>query len=111
MKKIKEIKFIAKSAQEAADRVRDELGPGGRVISVRQHTGTGVGRFLSAPKLEVVAVLEAPDNNPAPSVATPPTVSEQEFQTEGELHQPPYPLRRRSKPPAMRKPVRPNGSN
>lgn len=70
MKKIKEIKFIAKSAQEAADRVRDELGPGGRVISVRQHTGTGMGRFLSAPKLEVVAVLEAPDEvqQPAPAV-------------------------------------------
>ena len=51
----REIRFIAKSAQEAVEQVRNELGPDAKVISVRQVTGTGLQRFLKAPQLEIVA--------------------------------------------------------
>lgn len=51
----REIRFVAKSAQEAVDHVRRELGSDARVISVRQVTGSGLQRFLKAPQLEIVA--------------------------------------------------------
>lgn len=51
----RELRFVAKSAQEAVERVRNELGPNARVISVRQVTGSGLQRFLKAPRLEIVA--------------------------------------------------------
>ncbi|MCH8473751.1 MAG: hypothetical protein LAT55_00805 [Opitutales bacterium] len=49
------IRFIAKSAQEAAAIVRERLGPEGRVISVEQIMGSGLKRFVSAPRLQIVA--------------------------------------------------------
>lgn len=49
------IRFIAKSAQEAAAIVQERLGPEGRVISVEQVTGSGLKRFISSPQLQIVA--------------------------------------------------------
>ncbi|MCZ6674860.1 MAG: hypothetical protein O7C75_18170, partial [Verrucomicrobia bacterium] len=63
----REIRFIAKSAHEAADHVRRELGPEAQVISVRQVTGSGLQRFLKAPQLEIVAR----EFEVQPEVATP----------------------------------------
>ena len=43
------------SAQEAVVQIREKLGPEAEVISVQQMKGSGLERFLSSPKLEVVA--------------------------------------------------------
>lgn len=69
----KEVRFIVKSAQEAVERVHAELGPKGRVISVRQIVGSGLQRFLVAPKLEIIATLmeEAPEQTAAQGAAQP----------------------------------------
>lgn len=53
--KPRELRFIAKSAQEAVEHVRRELGPEAKVISVRQVTGSGLQKFLKAPRLEIIA--------------------------------------------------------
>ncbi len=73
----REIRFIAKSAQEAVDRVCNELGPEAQVISVRQVTGSGLQRFLTAPQLEIVAreveaKSEVPTANSEPKVTPDP---------------------------------------
>jgi flagellar biosynthesis protein FlhF len=49
------IRFVAKSASEAAEVVRTRLGPEGRVISVEQVAGSGLRRFISSPQLQIVA--------------------------------------------------------
>ena len=43
------------SAQEAVVQIREKLGPEAEVVSVKQVKGSGLERFLSSPKLEVVA--------------------------------------------------------
>lgn len=58
MKKVSkplEKRFIVRSAQEAVTQVREVLGPDAQVISVRQVKGSGLQRFLAAPRLEIVA--------------------------------------------------------
>ncbi len=50
-------KFVVSSAEEAVKAIRERLGETARVISVRQVEGGGISRFLSAPKLEVVAAV------------------------------------------------------
>lgn len=69
-----EIRFIAKSAKEAAEVVRERLGEQGRVTSVRQVTGSGLQRFLMSPRLEIVAksVPVTPAVKPLPPVAAAP---------------------------------------
>lgn len=54
-------KFIVSSADEAVTVLRERLGENAKVISVRQIEGAGLARFLSAPKLEVIAKVEAPE--------------------------------------------------
>lgn len=48
-------RFVVSSAEEAVTVLRERLGEHARVISVRQVEGTGLARFLQAPKLEVIA--------------------------------------------------------
>lgn len=48
-------RFIVRSAEEAVTQVREVLGPDAKVISVRQVTGSGLQRFLAAPRLEIIA--------------------------------------------------------
>lgn len=48
-------RFVVSSAEEAVKVLRERLGEHARVISVRQVEGTGLARFLQAPKLEVIA--------------------------------------------------------
>lgn len=52
-------RFIVSSAQEAVVQIREQLGPNAEVISVKQVKGSGLERFLSSPKLEVVAHVKA----------------------------------------------------
>ena len=52
-------RFIVSSAQEAVVQIREKLGPEAEVISVKQVKGSGLERFLSSPKLEVVAHVKA----------------------------------------------------
>jgi len=68
-------RFVVRSAEEAVTVLREQLGPGARVISVKQVEGKGLARFLRAPSLEVIAEV-APEAPPAaatsPAAAEPP---------------------------------------
>src|SRR5580698_906342 len=48
-------KFTVKSAAEAADYIRQRLGPEARVLSVRTIEAAGLRRWWSAPRIEVIA--------------------------------------------------------
>ena len=51
----KKFRLIVRSAEEAVRVIRDKLGDNAKVISVRQVGGEGLKRFISSPKLEVIA--------------------------------------------------------
>lgn len=53
-------KFTVKSTAEAVALIRERLGPAARVLSVRAVEATGVRKFFSAPRLEVVAQVDGP---------------------------------------------------
>lgn len=57
-------RFVVSSAQEAVTQIREKLGPEAEVISVNQLKGSGLDRFLSSPKLEVVAHVKPVDKSP-----------------------------------------------
>src|SRR5262249_3099192 len=48
-------RFVVGSANEAVRILHERFGENARVISVRQVEGSGLARFLRAPKLEVIA--------------------------------------------------------
>jgi flagellar biosynthesis protein FlhF len=51
----KKFRLVVRSAEEAVRVIRDKLGENAKVLSVRQVDGTGLKRFVSSPKLEVIA--------------------------------------------------------
>jgi flagellar biosynthesis protein FlhF len=53
-------KFTVKTADEAVALIRERLGPAARVLSVRSVEPTGLKRFFTGPRLEVVAQVDAP---------------------------------------------------
>lgn len=53
----KKFRLVVRSAEEAVRVIRDKLGENAKVLSVRQLGGTGLKRFVSSPKLEVIAHL------------------------------------------------------
>ena len=55
--KSKRFRLVARSAEEAVRVIRDKLGEHARVLSVRQIGGEGLKKFISSPKLEVIAEL------------------------------------------------------
>tara|TARA_B100000161_G_scaffold265126_1_gene240178 strand:+ start:1229 stop:2380 length:1152 start_codon:yes stop_codon:yes gene_type:complete len=57
----KRFRLTVKSAEEAVRIIREKLGDNARVLSVRQIGGEGLKRFISSPKLEVIA--EIPSEN------------------------------------------------
>ncbi len=59
------MRFIVSSAEEAVSVLRDRFAGKAKVVSVRQVEGTGLARFLQAPKLEVIAEI-AEEAEPAP---------------------------------------------
>lgn len=77
-------RFVVSTAQEAVEVLRERFGEKARVISVRQIEGTGLTRFLQAPKLEIVAEVPRPrlrkplpprqKKRPPPAPRTPPSL-------------------------------------
>lgn len=55
----KRFRLTVRSAEEAVRVIRDKLGDQARVLSVRQIGGEGLKRFISSPKLEVIAEIPA----------------------------------------------------
>ena len=51
----KKYRLVVRSAEEAVRLIREKLGDQARVTSVRQVGGEGLKRFISSPKLEVIA--------------------------------------------------------
>lgn len=62
-------RFVVSSAEEAVTVLRERLGENARVVSVRQVEGTGLAKFLQAPKLEVIA--ETTSNGTTPPTTDP----------------------------------------
>ncbi len=59
-------RFVVESADQAASLIRERLGENARVLSVRSVSSSGWRKLVSAPKLEVIAQIDAPA---APAVA------------------------------------------
>ena len=57
----KKFKLVVRSAEEAVRVIREKLGEDARVLSVKQVGGEGLKRFISSPKLEVIAEVPSPD--------------------------------------------------
>lgn len=60
-------KFTVNNAHEAASVIRERLGDQARVLSVRTVEPSGLRGLFGSPKLEVVAVVDAPVAAPAPA--------------------------------------------
>jgi len=58
-------KFTVRSADEAVALIRERLGANARVLSVRSVEPKGFRKFFSAPRLEVIAQIDAPETSPA----------------------------------------------
>lgn len=58
-------RFVVASADEAASVIRANMGPEAKVLSVKQVAGSGLKRFLSSPKLEVIAWIPPDEDPPA----------------------------------------------
>lgn len=57
----KRFRLTVKSAEEAVRVIREKLGDKARVLSVRQIGGEGLKKFISSPKLEVIAEIPSED--------------------------------------------------
>ena len=57
----KKYRLVVRSAEEAVRLIREKLGDQARVTSVRQVGGEGLKRFISSPKLEVIAEVGSVD--------------------------------------------------
>ena len=57
----KRLRLTVKSAEEAVRVIREKLGDKARVLSVRQIGGEGLKKFISSPKLEVIAEIPPED--------------------------------------------------
>lgn len=62
-------RFVVKNAEDAARVIREQLGENARVLSVRNVEASGVLGLFSAPKLEVIAQIVAPEPAPEPEPA------------------------------------------
>lgn len=60
----KHYSFRVSNAEQAVERIRTQMGPKAKVISVKQTNGKGFGRLLNSPQLEIVAVVptQQPEN-------------------------------------------------
>ena len=52
-------KFTVRSTDEAVTLIREKLGPAARVLSVRNAAVPGLKKFFAAPRLEVIAQVDA----------------------------------------------------
>ena len=87
----KKYRLVVRSAEEAVRLIREKLGDQARVTSVRQVGGEGLKRFISSPKLEVIAEVggvEQGDNEV--SIESPaPTLEEKGQEENPKLNSPP----------------------
>ena len=60
----KRYRLVVRSAEEAVRMIRDKLGDHAKVLSVRQIGGEGLRRFISSPKLEVIAEVSNDSSDP-----------------------------------------------
>lgn len=60
----KKYRFEVGSAEEAVRILRDRIGERAKVLSVKQSNGQGLARFLSSPRLEIVATLPPEEKPP-----------------------------------------------
>ncbi len=67
----KKFRLIVRSAEEAVRVIRDKLGDNAKVISVKQVGGEGLKRFISSPKLEVIAQLVEENTKPQETLNSP----------------------------------------
>jgi flagellar biosynthesis protein FlhF len=67
-------KFQVKSTGEAVALIREKLGPTARVISVNAVKATGFFSFFRAPRIEVIAQIDAPVEDPVSSVSSEPAL-------------------------------------
>lgn len=67
----KKYRFVVRSAEEAIATLRERLGEEAKVLSVKQIDGTGLGRFMSSPKLEIIATIPEREALPAPEPERP----------------------------------------
>jgi len=84
-------RFVVESADQAAALIRERLGENARVLSVRSVASTGWRKLVSAPKLEVIAQIDAPA---APAVAPVPTVAVASTESASPVSAPVAPTRR-----------------
>jgi flagellar biosynthesis protein FlhF len=61
-------KFTVRSTDEAVSLIREKLGPAARVLSVRSAAAPGLRKLFAAPRLEVIAQVDA-DEPAAPAIA------------------------------------------
>ncbi len=59
----KKFRLVVSSAEEAVRVIREKLGNDAKVLSVKQIGGEGLKRFISSPKLEVIAEIPSQENN------------------------------------------------
>ena len=59
----KKFRLVVSSAEEAVRVIRDKLGDDAKVLSVKQIGGEGLKRFISSPKLEVIAEIPSQESN------------------------------------------------
>jgi flagellar biosynthesis protein FlhF len=65
----KKFRLVVRSAEEAVRLIKEKLGDHAKVVSVRQIGGEGLKRFISSPKLEVIAEISSPDSNSQESLS------------------------------------------
>jgi len=63
-------RFVVESADQAATLIRERLGENARVLSVRSVSSSGWRKLVSAPKLEVIAQIDAPAASVASAAPT-----------------------------------------
>jgi len=85
---VKRYRLVVRSAEEAVRMIREKLGDHAKVVSVRQIGGDGLKRFISSPKLEVIAEVANPeDSSPLDSSSTRPLPApERQSQEEKKTH-------------------------
>jgi flagellar biosynthesis protein FlhF len=98
-------KFTVHSAEEAVALIREKFGANARVLSVRSIEQKGWKKLFSAPKLEVIAQIDAPAAPSSPSLAAAPAMPLAEISSEpalpDSLASEPKPRMSAPPPPAM----------
>ena len=83
----KRYRLVVRSAEEAVRTIREKLGDNAKVLSVRQVGGEGLKRFISSPKLEVIAEIQAKEEITEEKIETNEDINSQVVSSENESEQ------------------------